>query len=124
MVGRKLRLSVCSTAHRLFLSHIGQHNHVEDRLGGLRNGGTELGYTQDGADERRSSLRVVLCSAAKGGGGLWALRNACMTDVWMGGERAGCRNAARFGRVREAVPPPALCLASCLDHACSLPTGR
>ena len=54
-------------------------------------------------------------------GGLWALRSDCMTDVWTGGERAGCRIAARFGRVREAVPPPALCLASCLDHACSLP---
>ena len=71
-----------------------------------------------------SCLRVVFRSAAKGEGGLWALHDACMSDVWMGGERAGRRIATRFGRVCEAVPPPVLCLASCLDHACSLPTGR
>ena len=103
---------------------VGQHNHVDDRLGGLRNGGTGLGYTYGDADERRSSVRVVSRSAAKAKDVAFGRCGACMAVCWLGGERAGRRIAARFGRVCEAVPPPVLCLASCLDHACSLPTGR
>ena len=103
-------------------SSIEPHSKVGNGLGDVRDGGAELRDPNGDADERRSSLRVALRGAASRQSAAVGTCGVCMTDQWTGGERAGRRFAGRFGRVREAVPPPALCLASCPHRACSLCT--
>ena len=101
-------------------SSIEPNSKVGYGLGDVRDGGAEPRDPTGDADERRSSLRVALRCAASRQSAAVGTCGACMTDQWTGGERAGRRFARRFGRVREAVPPPALCLASCPHRACSL----
>ena len=105
-------------------SSIEPNSKVGYGLGDVRDGGAEPRDPSGDADERRSSLRVALRGAASRQSAAVGTCGVCMTDQWTGGERAGRRFAGRFGRVCEALPPPALCLASCPHRACSLCTAH
>ena len=90
---------------------------VENGPDDLLDGGAELVDTEDDLGERRGSVRRVLRSAAKAADAGQVESSAGRTDRWTGGERAGRRVAARFGRVCGRIPAHAMCPVSCLDHA-------